>query len=159
VQSRIQNGVHQELFQVIYNDKVILRGKKDPSTNLWTLPLNASVDMIHMEGKVGKPHISPLAHGQSHIAVFTHSVQTRANAVKFAHQSLCNPNISTLLKATRCGFLMGCPNINEELILKYLNPSLATGKGHMKRPGHGIQSTTLKTPTMGIAPIPDIPVL
>jgi hypothetical protein len=33
------------------------------------------------------------------VANFTHSVKTKANAVKFAHQALCNPKISTLLKA------------------------------------------------------------
>jgi hypothetical protein len=47
-----------------------------------------------------------------------------------------------MLKAVRKGFLDGCPNINVKLILKYLNPSPATAKGHMKRPRHGIKSTT-----------------
>jgi hypothetical protein len=56
---------------------------------------------------------------------------------------------------------MSCPNINdnEKLILKYLNPSPATAKGHMKRPHHGIQSTTPKSPKIGMAPIPVVPVL
>jgi hypothetical protein len=87
--------------------------------------------------------------------MFTHSVQMQANAIKF--QLLCNPKISTLLKATWRGFLKGCTNINKKLILKYLNPSPATAKGHMKRPHHGIQSTMPKTYKM--APIPIIPVL
>jgi hypothetical protein len=47
-----------------------------------------------------------------------------------------------MLKAVRKGFLDGCPNINVKLILKYLNASPATAKGHMKRPRHGIKSTT-----------------
>jgi hypothetical protein len=64
--------------------------------------------------------------------------------VKFAHQSLCNPKILTLLKTVRRGFLKGCPNISEKLILKYLNPSPATAKGHMKQPRQGICSTTPK---------------
>ncbi len=38
---------------------------------------------------------------------------------KFAHQSLCNPKISTLLKAKQKGFFKGCPNISERLILRY----------------------------------------
>ncbi len=76
------------------------------------------------------------------IAGFTHSIKTRVNAVKFAHQSLCNPKISTMLKAVRKGFLDGCPNINVKLILKYLTTSPATAKGHMKWPRHGIKSTT-----------------
>jgi hypothetical protein len=85
-----------------------------------------------MEKHVDKSQLNPK---QPQITAFTYSVQTRANAVKFAHQSLCNPKFSTMLKATRRGFLKGCPNINEKLILKYLNPSPATAKGHMKRPG------------------------
>jgi hypothetical protein len=54
---------------------------------------------------------------------------------------------------------MGCPNNNENLILKYLNPSPATAKGHMKRPCHGIRSTTPKMPKVGMAPIPVVPIL
>ncbi len=54
---------------------------------------------------------------------------------------------------------MGCLNVNEKLILKYLNLSPATAKGHMKRPRHGIWSMTPKTPLLGIAPIPVVSVL
>jgi hypothetical protein len=72
------------------------------------------------------------------------------------HQSLCNPKISKLLKAVCKGFLKGCPNLSEKLILKYLNPSPVTAKEHMKRPRHGIQSTQ---PKPAIAPIPIVPPL
>ncbi len=90
------------------------------------------------------------------VASFTHFVKTRENAVKFAHQSLCNPKISTLLKAVRRRFLDGCPNLSEKLINKYLNASPATAKGHMKRPRHGIISTTPKPVSLtGILPISD----
>jgi hypothetical protein len=78
------------------------------------------------------------------MATFTHSVQTQANAIKCAHQSLCNPKISTLLKANCRGFLKGCPNLLETLVLKYLKPSLAKTKGHMKGPHHSIRSTRPK---------------
>jgi hypothetical protein len=43
------------------------------------------------------------------------------------------------------GFLKGCPNLSEKLILEYLNPSPATAKGHMKRPHHSIKSMQTKT--------------
>jgi hypothetical protein len=78
------------------------------------------------------------------MATFMHSVQTWANAFKFAHQSLCNPKISTLLKAICQGFLIGCPNLSETLVLKYLNPSLVAAKGHMKRLCHSIKNTRPK---------------
>jgi hypothetical protein len=91
-------------------------------------------------GRTHRPTIHPA------LAMFTHSVTMRANVVKFVHQSLCNPKISTLLKATQCGFLKGCPGISKKLILNYLNPSPATVKGHMKRPRHGIKSTRTRPP-------------
>lgn len=104
------------------------------------------------------PHDSTTTlHPGVQIAMFTHSIRTRANGVKFAHQSLCNPKISMMLKAVRKGFLRGCPNLSEKFILKYLNPSPATAKGHMKRPRHGIRSTR-RTPPMTVAPpLPIIP--
>ena len=61
------------------------------------------------------------------IVAFTHSVRRQSNAVKFAHQSLKSPKISS-----RKGFLNGCPNISVNLITKYLNPSLGTAKSHLK---------------------------
>ena len=107
------------------------------STDLWTLPIKQPVvptrALIPSEAHDAMP---------TAIAAFTHSVRTRVNAVRFAHQSLGNPKISTLLKAVRRGFLRGCPYMTEKLILKYLNPSPATAKGHMKRPRQGIRSTT-----------------
>jgi hypothetical protein len=63
-----------------------------------------------------------------------------------------------LLKAVWRGFLNGCPNNSEKLVLKYLNPSPATAKGHMKRPQHGIQSTMAKIATTPVQVIAKAPV-
>jgi hypothetical protein len=144
---------------VIHNNKFILCGYKDPSTNLWTLPINTTGDQIKIKGKVDVPHENPPVADDidyPNVATFIHSIRTRANVVMFAHQSLCNPKISTLLKATQCGFLQGCPNMNKKLMLKYLNPSPAMAKEHMKRPRHGIQSTTPKPTQVLLEPIPNV---
>jgi hypothetical protein len=101
--------------EVIYNEKIILRGYEDPSTNLWTLPINATTE--DSNGKVGKPHKTTSIIDNSEridLATFTHSIRTRAKSVMFAHQSLCNPKISMLLKATRRGFVRGCPHMLEK---------------------------------------------
>jgi hypothetical protein len=115
---------------VIFKGKVILRGFKDPSTDLWMLPIpNGTVGTTPGEhllprsgpGEDRAPHlptVTPDYHPGINLATFMHSVRTQANAVKFAHQSLCNPKISTLLKATRKGFLKGCPNMTKKLITK-----------------------------------------
>jgi hypothetical protein len=90
--------------------------------------------------------VSTNAHANlsTQLAFFTHTVQTKGNSIHFAHQSHCSPKISTLLKAIWQGYLKGCPNLTVKGVLKYLNPSPATAKRHMKCPCQGIQSTQPK---------------
>ena len=104
---------------VVFQGKVILRGYKDPSTDLWTLPIPTSTvcpttsttrPPPNVQGTTRRPQVNAPT---ITLASYMHSVRTRVNAVKFAHQSLCNPKISTLLKAVRKGFLKGCPNLSE----------------------------------------------
>jgi hypothetical protein len=108
---------------VLLNGKVILQGYKDVSTNLWTLPINGCGDMQTTLPQ-SAPDIDCALHASYHtihpgvnLTTFMHSVCTHANGVKFAHQPLCNPKISMLLKAVRSGFLKGCPNLTNKLSL------------------------------------------
>jgi hypothetical protein len=78
------------------------------------------------------------------LASFLYHRTTKTNAVKFMHQSLCNPPITSLLKAINTGFLRGAPHLNAKSICKYLMPSPATSKGHMKHPRKGLRSITHK---------------
>ncbi len=130
---------HKDRVDVWYDGKLILVGPRNMSTDLWMLPFTNKCDMSIPPAM---PQTNMLIHPA--LASFTHSIRTRMNAIQFAHQSLGNPHISTLLKAVRHGFLNGCPNISKKLVLKYLNPSPATAKGHMKRPQHGVCSMTPK---------------
>jgi hypothetical protein len=66
--------------------------------------------------------------------------------VKLAHQTLCNPPISSLLKAINAGFLKRAPNLDKHMVRKYLTASPTTSKGHMKWPRKGLRSTTKRTP-------------
>ena len=134
---------------IFFNNKCIMTGFKDKATDLWTLPIQAIQQQptnkqlkqrVTLQATTHQPSKADTAHAAS----FAHSIRQRALKVRFAHQALCNPKISKLLKATRKGFLKGCPYISTEAILKYLNPSPATAKGYMKRPRQGIRSTTPK---------------
>ncbi len=103
---------------VRYNKKTILSGDKDPSMDLWTLPLG-SLDMTtHCIHDVillaAAVHADTHAHIPTLIECFTHTVRTKANSLCFAHQSLCSPRISTLLKAIRRGYLKRCPNLPQK---------------------------------------------
>ncbi len=91
--------------------------------------------------KIKLPNPHPL-----HFGLFTHVVRTKANGIKFAHQLLCSPTILTIFKAIRRGFLNRCPNLSAKGVSRYLNPSPATAKDHMKRPHQVIQRTKVQQP-------------
>jgi hypothetical protein len=124
---------------ITYNGKNILTGGKDPTTDLWTLPIgilhksshhvNTAMTLLAAPDKTNTHVRSP-----TNITLFTHTVQNKSNSIQFAHQSLCSPKISTLLKAVCQGYLKGCPNLTAAGVTKYLNSSPATAKGHMKCP-------------------------
>jgi hypothetical protein len=97
---------------VLYNGNLILRGWKDAAMDLWTLPINPGPMQTAQQRSApifdrSLHEIPTDIHHGVHLATFTHSIKTRANGVKFSHQSLCNPKISTLLKAVCKGFSMG----------------------------------------------------
>jgi hypothetical protein len=49
------------------------------------------------------------------IATFSYHRMTKTNAMKFMHQSLCNPPILLLIKAINAGFLKGAPHLSAKL--------------------------------------------
>jgi hypothetical protein len=92
-----------ERCTIQYNGKIILHGGKDLATDLWTLPLGTK-GMTSHHVHIGISLAAPVctnthAYLSTQIAFFTHTVQTKANSIRFAHQSLCSPKISTQLKA------------------------------------------------------------
>jgi hypothetical protein len=106
---------------VMYNGEVILTGHKDPSRDLWILPItpDAIKNQENLRTSPGAtpsqacpcmtcapqvPVSFPKTPPAMEVAMFTHSVQTRVNTIKFSHQALCNPKILSLLKAMRKGF-------------------------------------------------------
>jgi len=141
-----------------YNGRIILTGMKDTTTDLWTLPIVGSTGKTSPMKTCDVPNIThaeqnafvnlrdEFMEGASKFGLFSHTVRTKANSIKFAQQSMCSPKITTLLKAIRHGFLDGRPNLSAKGVTRYLNPSPATAKGHMKQPHQGIRSTTTRQP-------------
>jgi hypothetical protein len=90
------------------------------------------------------------------IAAFSYHPMTKTNAMKFMHQSLCNPPILLLIKAINAGFLKGALHLSAKTVTRYLSPSPASSKGHMKCPCKGLQSMTPNhtQPTQPVLPRP-----
>jgi hypothetical protein len=140
---------------VKYNGNIILMGNKDQITDLWTLHLGTLRTTAHHSHRAMTLLATPdcaNTHAQSsqNIAFCMHTVQNKANSIQFSHQSFCSPKISTLLKTICCRYLNGCTNLTAIGVAKYLNPSPATAKGHMKQPRMGICSTQRKGVTVPV---------
>ena len=146
-----------EKCQVFYKNNIILTGFKDPASDLWTLPIVPDDSPRTTLDATRQSSPGPcLSDAPSEFASFSYHRTTQENNVKFMHQSLCNPPKSSLLTAIRRGFLRGAPHLNLRSVAKYLPPSMATAKGHLKRPRKGIRSTTPRTPRITVpASVPD----
>ena len=140
----------------------ILTGHKDPNSDLRIIPLPHDQETLwttqqavdnEIDSRINPPRPGPgIGHAPKRpkpspeIASFSYHRSTKENAVKFMHQSLGNPPIRSLLKAIDAGFLHGAPHLTTKSVRRYLMPSPATSKGHMKRPRKGLRSTTSKPP-------------
>jgi len=141
-----------EKCRVTFNGKTIMTGSKDPTSDLWMLPIMSQAEQWTTPASKttpsrpgpceGRAPLSPVT--ATDIATFSYHRTTKANAVMFMHQSLGNPPKSSLIMAINAGFLRRAPHLDIKSVTKYLMPSPATSKGHMKRPRKGLHSTTPK---------------
>jgi hypothetical protein len=130
-----------EKCKVLYKNNIILRGYEDPTTDLWALPIinkeiakttpepampwpqSAHMTLSHQLPTqprpgpcLGRAQRNPIVE----TAGFSYARTTKTNNVKFTHQSLCNPPITSIIKAINAGFLDGAPHLNTRTVHKYL---------------------------------------
>ena len=67
--------------------------------------------------------------------------------IKYLHQCFFSPTIPILTADVENGQLQTFPGLTKTAVQKYLNPSPATYKGHMKRPRKVLWSTSLPDKT------------
>jgi len=101
-------------YRVYYNRKIVLRGFKGPTTDLWVTALNnpnprTTPDYLDLQ----TTHSTQRFH---EIANHVYFITTKQNTVKYMHQSMCSPMPSTLLKAIKIGHLDGVPHLNEKSV-------------------------------------------
>ncbi len=129
----------------INNGNIILIGEKDPSTNLRTLPLGTQ-DMTSQHAPstllsvaLVMPTPMPPLQYRLHL-LFKLSVQ-RLTAFASLTNHYAAHNCPHYSRWSTKVTSKGCPNLTAHGITKYLNPSPATAKGHIKCPHQGIQNT------------------
>ena len=92
---------------VNYNGKIILVGMKDPTTDLWTLLIVGPADktspidtpeqhdaFVNLRDESMEGTSEPTSSTPNELGLFSHTVRTKANNIKFAHQSMCSPRIT-----------------------------------------------------------------
>ncbi len=125
---------NDEKCEVVYKNTIILRGYKDLTTDLWTLPLTlnkiAKTTLVEVTISPNSAPCNPIVE----TAGFFYALTNKINSIKFAHQSLCNMPIASLIKAINAGFLKGALHLDAHSVQKYIFASPATSKGRMKQP-------------------------
>ena len=86
--------------KVYFNDKIVLVGTKDPTTDLWVADLKNPTGRSCEHLDLHAPR-DTLAHAAQNV----YSIKTKQNAVKYMHQAMCSPRQSTLLNAAKLNFL------------------------------------------------------
>ena len=76
------------------------------------------------------------------LAYNAYTMPNARSRIKYLHQCLFSPIITTLMSVVENGQLQTFLGLTKTAVQKYLDPSPETSKGHMKRPRKGLQSTS-----------------
>ena len=140
--------MNEKYCYIKYNGKVIWVGIKEPSTDLWVLPLqaNGKPPTTSKEYITQQDDNSNLVHTANNVNQMT----SRESVIKFLHQCLFSPPKRTLVTALANNQFPTWP-FDKEAVEKYLpDRSPATDKGSMKRQRQGLRSTK-RTPKEQLA--------
>jgi hypothetical protein len=124
--------------------QLILHGQRDPTTNLWAIPLlPTKAPTSHLMDKPladqGPGCCSfplPLAHANS-----AYHTTTQRDHVTFLHAACGYPVPTTWIQAIDRGHFATWPGLTSELVRKHLPKSIPTIKGHLHQQRQNIRST------------------
>lgn len=85
--------------------------------------------------------VTPITIVSPSLNVIIRKDTTKRDLVKFLHAACCSPVPSTWIKAIKKNHFATWPGLTAELVTKYLPPTIATAKGHLKQERQGLQST------------------
>eukprot|EP00804_Cyclotella_cryptica_P022671 CCRYP_012468-RA/>CCRYP_012468-RA protein AED:0.28 eAED:0.27 QI:0/0/0/1/0/0/4/0/650 len=144
----------RQACRIYYQGTLLLTGTRDDTTGLWKVPIHPQqqTHTDHQSNQKDSQHASPPI-TTPHTAMNMYMLPTKQQQLKYMHQAFFSPPISMLIKAINNNQLQGFPLMKADLVRKYLAPSPATSKGHMKRPRTGIRSTRPTTTGPTAAPV------
>lgn len=113
--------------QVHHNGNIILTGSRT-SNGLWSIDFQQSQDSS--------------SDRQANSIIESSSQE---QLIQYLHATCFSPSPSTWIRAINAGHFSSWPNLTTENVRKYLQPSIATSKGHMDQRRKNIQSTKAST--------------
>ena len=117
--------------RVTLHDQLVLHGHRDPSTNLWTIPLQHTPPTSH---SLHRPSPTASANSAYHTTNLT-------DHVSFLHAACGYPVPSTWTQAIDRGHFATWPGLTSDIVRKHLPKSVATVKGHLHQHRQNIRST------------------
>ena len=118
--------IDKNTLDVSYNDKIVMTGHRNDTTNLWQLDYPETIQKENIF-----PHYAHAAAGTS----------TTEKLVSFMHAALFSPTIDTLYKALTKGYITNMPGLTATTLRKHPPASIPMIKGHLDQKRKNIQST------------------
>jgi hypothetical protein len=106
--------------RILQNGVVLLEGPRDPTTNLWLLPLQPQPQALPISIKA-TPHLGFAAHHTS----------TKPELIHYLHAACYSPVTLTWLRAIRNNNFVTWPGVTSQAVTKHLPKSVATAQGHL----------------------------
>jgi hypothetical protein len=109
--------------KISYQNAIILKGYRDPDTNLWKVPLQPTA----------QPDPTWILPHTKHRANSAYHTSTQTDLITYLHAACGSPVPSTWMKAIRNGHFATWPGLTAKLVKDKLPKSIATVKGHLNR--------------------------
>ena len=132
-------NLNKTSIRVDKNNKTILRGVRNYTDGLWD---------IHIPTNIQNKRQS--------LAVIIQKNKSNKDLINFYHAACFSPTVATFYKAIKKGNFQSWPGLTPELVLKHLQPSIATHYGHLNQERQNLQSTRNST-DLDSFPEPELP--
>ena len=137
-------------MHVFKNNQIVFTGYRNKRDGLWDVPLPQQQQyMLHMTHNLPKEKEFDIDYPMSplfeNLNVIIRKDKTKNELIRYLHACCFSPQVSTFIKAISNGNFLSWPGLTEKLARKFLEPSIATAKGHLDKERKNLQSTRLTT--------------
>jgi hypothetical protein len=107
-------------------EQVILKGRRDPATRLWLIPIvQQQIELQHQfKFKIPTSDVT-------HTVNSAYQQRTVSKSIQFLHATAGSPPVKTWCKAIDNNYFITWPGLTSQAVRKHLHKSEATSMGHL----------------------------